>query len=161
MAQKSKTEFLYTVLSHGFSKFLLKIIVSNSFKTLPKSDSSVLFFFFFFFVVWNWDKSNSQLSLKGYREYLHMIEWITLRKIFSPCFSIHFICYPSPHFGGWAQVAPEVILNELPPFESTTEKSLPLPYLGLLGQFQNFQKYTRAIYPKSPFQTWLLVPINH
>ena len=25
--------------------------------------------------------------------------------------------------------------------------------LVLLGQFQNFQKYTRAIYPKSPSQT--------
>ena len=26
-------------------------------------------------------------------------------------------------------------------------------YLGLLWQFQNFQKYTRAIYPQQPYQT--------
>ena len=140
MAQKSKTEFLYTVLSHGFSKFLLKIIVSNSFKTLPKSDSSVLFFFFFFFVVWNWDKSNSQLSLKGYREYLHMIEWITLRKFFSPCFSIHFICYPSPHFGGWAQVAPEVILKWAPTIWKYYGKVPPSPVPWFTRAISEFSK---------------------
>ena len=45
----SKSEFPYTyftVLPHAFSKVSSKVNVSNSFKTLPNSESDVFFLWF-------------------------------------------------------------------------------------------------------------------
>ena len=142
MAQKSKTEFLYTVLSYGFSKFLLKIIVSNSFKTLPRSDSSVLFFFFFFFfVVWNWDKSNSQLSFKGYREYLHTDRVDNAKKIFFALFLHPFYLLPLPPFWRMGPSCPwghfKMSSHHLKVLRKSPSLSRTLVYSGNFRIFKN------------------------
>lgn len=119
MAQTCKSEFPSLLSYAYFRKFSLKINVSNSFKTLPVSDSNVFFLSF-----------ETEINrIPSYPKKAMVNIYKNLFEPQPPSPPSPFYLLP-PCFSRWVQVAQEVILKYPlpPPFQRIIEK-VSLPFL--------------------------------
>ena len=112
-AQMSESEFCCTysaVLLHTVSKFSSALNVPSSFKTLPVSDTNVLFLWF--------ESESNRIPCSPKSAIMNiyiLLEWIRHKNNFSTPHThsfflfLFFFLLPS-QFSRWAQVAPEIIL---------------------------------------------------